>query len=154
MTAASAITGWVVGLPILPAALTPRARKQDSKYCFVHEHGRISRMDERSVVKLPYLESSNDRRRRIHSSYEHTVSFDARLADTSSESVTAYLGVLGYCDRAPARKSLRYGCIGTEVHYPITDNNGDFASNGQASVTLPPTEDAAQSVFSCARSAQ
>ena len=154
MTAASAITMWAIGLPTLPAPLTPRARKRDSKYCLVLEHGRISRMDEKSVVKLPDLDSSIDQRHRIHSSYERAVSVDARLADTSSESVTAYLTVLCFDDRVPARKVLRYGCIRTELHYPIADNNGDFASKGPAYVTLPPAKDAAQSVFSCARWAQ
>ena len=151
MTPASAITMRPIGLPTVPAPLTLRARKRDSKYYFVPEQGRISRMDERSVVKLPYLDSSNDQRRRIHSSYEHAVSFDASLADRSSESLAAYLAVLCCDDRVPARKLLRYGWIGTEVHYPIGENNGDFASNAPAYVTLPPTENAARSVFSCAR---
>lgn len=151
MTASSAITMRAIGLPTLPALLTLQARKRDSKYYFVHEQSRTSRMDERSVVKLPYLDSSNNQQRRIHSSYKHAVSFDARLADRSSESLTAYLAVLCCDDWVPARKLLRYGYIGTEVHYPIGENNGDFASNAPAYVTLPPTERAARSVFSSAR---
>lgn len=138
MTASSAMTMRAIGLPTLPAPPTLRARKRDSKYYFVREQGRISRMDERSVVKLPYLDSSNDQRRRIHSSYEHAVSFDASLADRSSESLTAYLAVLCCDDWVPARKLLRYTCIRTEVQYPIGKNNGDFASNVPAYVTLPP----------------
>lgn len=120
-----------------------------SKYHIGFDHGRNSRMDEIQAailrVKLPLLDSWNDRRRDIHSRYEAAT---ARMVGRSSESFTAHLAVLSVEDRDATRAALRELGVATDIHYPVADHLQDFPSDRPEPVSLPVTEAAAGSILS------
>lgn len=124
----------------------------DSKYHIVHDHGRNSRLDEMQAailrVRLPLLDSLNERRREIHARYEAVSSRAARVVGSASESFVAHLAVLTADDRDAVRARLRDHGVGTDVHYPVPDHLQGFPSHKPAPVSLPTTERAAQTVFS------
>ena len=123
-----------------------------SKYRIGVDHGRNSRMDEIQAavlrVKLPLLDSWNDRRREIHSRYASVAPIGAHLVHGSSESFTSHLAVLVCQDRDGVRASLKDAGIGTDVHYPLPDHKQAFPSGATGPLSLPVTERAARSVLS------
>jgi dTDP-3-amino-2,3,6-trideoxy-4-keto-D-glucose/dTDP-3-amino-3,4,6-trideoxy-alpha-D-glucose/dTDP-2,6-dideoxy-D-kanosamine transaminase len=139
------------------AALADSVRRMrqygwDSKYHIAHDHGRNSRLDEMQAavlrVRLPLLDSLNERRREIHARYESVSSRTTRVVSSASESFTAHLAVLTADDRDGARVRLRDHGVNTDVHYPVPDHLQDFPSRKPAKISLPATERAAQTIFS------
>ncbi len=121
-----------------------------SKYHISYDRGRNSRMDEMQAailrVKLPHLDSWNERRRQIHARYEEVA--PRLMLGTASPSFTAHLAVLRSDDRDTARSVLKAAGIGTDVHYPVPDHEQQFPTAAIAGVSLPVTEHAAGRVFS------
>jgi aminotransferase EvaB len=124
----------------------------DSKYHIAHDHGRNSRLDEMQAailrVRLPLLDSLNERRREIHARYEAVSSRAARVVSSASESFIAHLAVLSADNRDGVRARLRGQGVSTDVHYPVPDHLQDFHSRKPAPVSLPATERAAKSILS------
>jgi dTDP-4-amino-4,6-dideoxygalactose transaminase len=124
----------------------------DSKYHIAHDHGRNSRLDEMQAavlrVRLPLLDSMNDRRREIHARYEAVSSPLATVVGSASESFVAHLAVLTSDDRVGVRAKLKDRGVMTEVHYPVPDHLQKYPSRKPAPTSLPTTERAAQTIFS------
>ncbi|HMM82461.1 MAG TPA: DegT/DnrJ/EryC1/StrS family aminotransferase [Terrimesophilobacter sp.] len=123
-----------------------------TKYRIVHDHGRNSRMDELQAailrVKLPHLDSYNERRRHIHERYEQAGSMNLRVVGTASESSISHLAVLASTDRDEVRAKFTEWGIGTDVHYPVPDHLQQFPSRPPERLSLPATEQAAKTIFS------
>jgi dTDP-3-amino-2,3,6-trideoxy-4-keto-D-glucose/dTDP-3-amino-3,4,6-trideoxy-alpha-D-glucose/dTDP-2,6-dideoxy-D-kanosamine transaminase len=124
----------------------------EPKYHIVCDHGRNSKLDEMQAavlrVRLPLLDSLNDRRREIHARYEQVSSLAARVVGSASESFIAHLAVVTAEDRDGVRAKLRDHGVNTDVHYPVPDHLQDFPSRKPAPVSLPATERTAQTVLS------
>lgn len=119
-----------------------------SKYRIEFDHGRNSRLDELQAavlrVRLPYLDSWNERRRAIHSTYEQATS---SLVHSATEPFIAHLAVAVSTDRDGVRDRLKRAGVTTDVHYPVPDHHQAFP-NAIGSVSLPVTEMLADQVFS------
>jgi aminotransferase EvaB len=124
----------------------------DSKYHIACDRGRNSRLDEIQAavlrVRLPLLDSMNDRRRQIHQRYQEVSSQVATVVGSASESFVAHLAVLIAGDRDGVRARLGDHGVRTEVHYPVPDHLQDFPSRKPRPISLPITEWAGQSIFS------
>ncbi len=124
----------------------------DSKYHIGHDQGRNSRMDELQAavlrVKLPLLDSMNERRRQIHSCYEAAALGSIRAVNSSSESFIAHLAAFTSDDRDAVRAALAEQGVSTDVHYPVPDHRQDFPTRHPEPVSLPVTEKAAETIFS------
>ena len=124
----------------------------DSKYHIAHDHGRNSRLDEMQAavlrVRLPLLDSMNDRRREIHARYEAVSSHTAAVVGSASESFVAHLAVLTSDDRDNVRAKLKHRGVSTDVHYPVPDHLQNYPSRKPAPTSLPTTERTAQTIFS------
>jgi aminotransferase EvaB len=120
-----------------------------SKYHIGFDHGRNSRLDEMQAailrVKLPMLDTWNERRREIHLRYETASS---RLVNHASESFIGHLAVATAADRGVARASLLAVGIASDVHYPVADHRQDFPGEPANSTNLPETDRASGTVFS------
>jgi dTDP-4-amino-4,6-dideoxygalactose transaminase len=136
-------------------ATSVRALRQygwSSKYHIAHDHGRNSRLDEIQAavlrVRLPLLDSMNDRRREIHARYEAVSSQAATVVGAASESFVAHLAVLMAGDRDGVRARLMEHGVSTEVHYPVPDHLQGFPSRRPVRGALPTTERTGQAIFS------
>lgn len=135
-------------------AATVRQLRQygwSSKYRTTLEGGRNSRLDEMQAailrLKLPLLDSWNERRRAIHSEYEAAVGAGARMVNVSSPSFVGHLAVVDVEDRERAKAVMNEHGIRTDVHYPIADHQQPIAG-GTSHWRLPVTEKAAERILS------
>ena len=123
-----------------------------SKYHIAHAHGRNSRMDELQAaivrVKLPFLDTWNERRREIHVEYESATLPSGRLVNRADPSFTAHLAVLVTDDREAVRRALDAAGIATDIHYPVPDHLQHFPDFSPGQKSLPVTEWAANAVLS------
>lgn len=123
-----------------------------SKYSIEHRHGRNSRLDEMQAailrVKLPLLNSQNERRRAIHKCYESVGHDGARVLNRASESFVAHLGVVVASKRKQARAHLDASGVKTDVHYPIPDHRQKFPDFTPRIMPLEVTEWASERVLS------
>jgi dTDP-3-amino-2,3,6-trideoxy-4-keto-D-glucose/dTDP-3-amino-3,4,6-trideoxy-alpha-D-glucose/dTDP-2,6-dideoxy-D-kanosamine transaminase len=123
-----------------------------SKYHIARDHGRNSRLDEMQAavlrVRLPLLDSMNDRRREIHARYEAVSSQTATVVGSASESFVAHLAVLTTGDRDGVRARLKDHGVSTDVHYPVPDHLQNYPSRKPTPTSLPTTERTAQTIFS------
>ncbi len=124
----------------------------ESKYHIGYDRGRNSRMDEMQAaivrVKLPLLDSLNDRRREIHSRYSDAASPAVTAVSMASESFIAHLAAFTTKNRDAVRATFNEQGVSTDVHYPVPDHLQNFPTNRPAPVSLPVTERAAQTIFS------
>jgi dTDP-4-amino-4,6-dideoxygalactose transaminase len=124
----------------------------ESKYNIRYPHGRNSRLDEIQAailrIKLPFLDSSNERRREIHSIYESAVIENERLVNTSTPEFTAHLAVVTSTNREKLRGKLLEQGVSSDVHYPIPDNRQGFPDFVCVPTPLEVTEWASNSVLS------
>lgn len=123
-----------------------------SKYSIEYSHGRNTRLDELQAailrVKLPHLNSQNERRRVIHSSYETAEHEGARVLNRSDKSFIGHLAVIVANDRERARMLFESAGVKTDVHYPIPDHKQQFPEFSPRQMPLEVTEWATQHVFS------
>ena len=123
----------------------------ESKYISTVPGGRNSRMDEMQAaivrVKLPLLDSWNDRRRDIHRQYESAISPSARIVNRAHEGYVGHLAVIEIPDRKSVRELLTKLGIRTDVHYPTPDHMQPLSA-GNPQPSLPVTEVAAGRILS------
>lgn len=123
-----------------------------SKYSIEHRHGRNSRLDEMQAAilrdKMPHLDAQNERRRKIHSSYETAGHEGARLLNKADESFIGHLGVVVAEQRDLARAHVEAAGVKTDVHYPIPDHRQKFPDFTPRPMPLDVTEWASQAIFS------
>jgi dTDP-4-amino-4,6-dideoxygalactose transaminase len=113
-----------------------------SKYCATERGGRNSRLDELQAavlrVKLPHLESWNDRRRSIAAQYDARLGHSGlRLQAHRGADYVGHLYVLRSKSRVALRARLTSAGIACEVHYPIPDYRQEAIA---MPVSLPVTE--------------
>lgn len=123
-----------------------------SKYSIEYAHGKNSRLDEMQAailrVKLPLLDSQNERRRQIHSHFESAEHAGIRVLNRSSESFIGHLAVVVAEDRDGARETMHAASIRTDVHYPIPDHKQHFPHFTPRLMPLEVTEWASRAIFS------
>lgn len=123
----------------------------ESKYRSTMAGGMNSRMDELQAaivrVKLPYLDSWNERRRHIHSRYEAAAGAGIRFVTSSKPGSIGHLAVIEIEARDSVRQSLEAAGIATDVHYPIPDHLQPLVAGGSPP-RLAVTERAAQHILS------
>lgn len=135
-------------------AATVRSLRQygwSPKYRVVVDGGRNSRMDEMQAavvrLRLPRLDSMNERRRAIHRRYEAAlVGHRTHLVNAAGPGFTAHLAVLETDDRRGAIAQLSAAGVATDIHYPVPDHRQPVAPPWGAS--LPVTEQASERVLS------
>ncbi len=123
------------------------------KYDVTVPHGRNSRLDELQAallrVKLPLLDSWNERRREIALRYSRAIRHP-RIAVPAVDG-PHYVGHL-YVVRSEQRDSLRTHLaergIGVDVHYPIPDHHQQVFGERYANRSLPIAERLANTVLS------
>ncbi len=121
------------------------------KYRVVLDGGRNSRMDEVQAaivrMRLPRLDSMNERRRAIHRRYEAALlGHRTRLVNAAGPGFTAHLAVLETDDRPGAIAHLSAAGVATDIHYPLPDHRQPVVPPRSAS--LPVTERASERVLS------
>jgi dTDP-3-amino-2,3,6-trideoxy-4-keto-D-glucose/dTDP-3-amino-3,4,6-trideoxy-alpha-D-glucose/dTDP-2,6-dideoxy-D-kanosamine transaminase len=123
----------------------------ESKYRASSGRGRNSRLDELQAailrVKLPMLDSQNERRRAIHSSYEQAAGAGVRLVNTATGAFTAHLAVAVVAERDRVKAAFEAAGIRTDIHYPVADHLQPIA-HSPASTSLPVTEKLASEILS------
>ena len=133
------------------AATVRRLRQYgwESKYCTTTPGGMNSRMDEMQAaivrVKLPHLDSFNQRRNAIHERYEAAASEDIRFVTSSVPGFIGHLAVIETDDREDLRRRLDKAGIATDVHYPIPDHLQPLVGAGAPQLAV--TEHAAQHIL-------
>lgn len=123
-----------------------------SKYHISNVRGKNSRLDEMQAailrVKLPLLDSQNEKRKQIHSIFEKTKHEGFQLLNQSQESFIGHLAVAVSDRRDEARNMLKNRGIATEIHYPIPDYKQNFFRFTPLENALPVTEWASSKIFS------
>lgn len=121
-----------------------------SKYAQVEPGGRNSRMDELQAaivrVKLPLLDSWNERRREIHAQYENVASERVRFVNSATSAYVGHLAVVEVHDRDAFRTHLADNGVATDVHYPTPDHQQPVSN--VAIPSLPTTENLAAAIVS------
>jgi dTDP-4-amino-4,6-dideoxygalactose transaminase len=108
------------------ALLSLRQYGWGEKYCAARPYGRNSRLDEIQAailrVKLPKLDSLNERRRQIVGRYREAAGSAITVPKISGPDHVAHLCVVRCTDRQALRQFLSDSKISTEIHYPIPDH--------------------------------
>lgn len=137
-------------------ALAERARALrqygwTSKYRVTVEGGRNSRMDDLQAavvrIRLPFLDSYNSARRKIHGLYRSIPSPFGVFPHSTGDHFAAHLAVIVTHNRQQLVSHLRDRGIANDVHYPIPDH-AQPAHRSTAIAELPVTESMAERVLS------
>lgn len=124
----------------------------ESKYSIEHSRGRNSRLDEIQAailrVKLPYLDSQNQKRRNIHSQYELSQNNNFKLVNSSNDSFNGHLAVAVSNNRDKDRAKLSDAGVKTDIHYPIPDHLQKIPGFTPVKTPLEVTEWASQAIYS------
>lgn len=123
------------------------------KYHINNLGGRNSRLDEFQAailrIKLPYLDSWNNRRRNIAQQYSQAFqNKELQLPQKYDQSYVAHLYVARSAQRDILREKLSTYGIATDIHYPIPDYQQIGLCNSITTITnLPITEKCCKEVF-------
>lgn len=131
---------------------TMRQYGWNGKYNMESTGGQNSRLDEVQAavlrVKLPLLDSWNQRRRDIHSRYEAASSGTVAFVNRSNESFVGHLAVVTSPNRSLLQEKLAKSGIKTEIHYPIPDHKQTLPAPFERATDLSVTERLATEIFS------
>lgn len=124
----------------------------NGKYKVSVENGRNSRLDEIQAAilcaKLPYLDSWNERRRRIAHLYANHISRpDIILPILGGKDHVHHLYVVRTRRRDQLRTYLQNQNIATDVHYPVPDHRQSAWNERSTEVSLPVSEELAQQIL-------
>lgn len=116
-----------------------------SKYAVADSGARNSRLDEMQAallsVKLPLLDSWNEKRRAIAKRYAEKIQHNAvRVPNITGVDHVAHLYVIRCQQRDALKKYLHDHGIATDIHYPVLDYHQPVACAAYPSVTLPVSE--------------
>jgi aminotransferase EvaB len=123
------------------------------KYHASRPHGRNSRMDEIQAavlqIKLPHLDSWNERRRSIIQRYRSAAADAIIIPDAVGMDNVAHLCVVRSPQREALRQWLAEDGIATEIHYPVPDHH-QLALRAvlPAELSLPSTDQAVDEILS------
>lgn len=121
------------------------------KYHVDKMFGTNSRLDEIQAailsLKLPLLDSWNDRRRMIHARYKAAAPSHVRFVNTEHEGFVGHLAVIEVSNRHQVRDYFMKLGISTEIHYPIPDHKQGIWRGG-ADYPLQATEKLANLILS------
>jgi dTDP-4-amino-4,6-dideoxygalactose transaminase len=131
---------------------TMRQYGWNGKYNMEFNSGQNSRLDELQAavlrIKLPLLDSWNQRRREIHSRYEAASNGEVTFVNTSTESFVGHLAVVTSPNRTQLLKFFSDRGIKTEIHYPIADHQQLLPAPFERSQDLSVTERLTTEIFS------
>jgi aminotransferase EvaB len=124
----------------------------DKKYISTKMHGRNSRLDELQAavlrVKLPHLDTWNQRRRAIASLYNATIKHaDIILPQTASQDYVAHLYVIRVAQRDSLSTHLKQFHVPHDIHYPVPDYKQPMFQEDYIKTRLPATEQLSQEVM-------
>ncbi|HSC76089.1 MAG TPA: DegT/DnrJ/EryC1/StrS family aminotransferase [Pseudomonadales bacterium] len=116
-----------------------------TKYTVADSGACNSRLDELQAallaVKLPLLDSWNEKRRKIAERYAEKIQHTAiRLPAIRGEDNVAHLYVIRCQQRDALKKHLHDNGIATDIHYPILDCHQPVVGSAYTRVSLPISE--------------
>lgn len=132
------------------AALAARVRSLrqygwTTKYTVADGGARNSRLDEMQAallsVKLPLLDSWNEKRRQIAKRYAEKITHPVvRVPNVSGVDYVAHLYVIRCAQRDALKKHLHDHGIASDIHYPILDTQQPVTGGTLSSIALPVSE--------------
>jgi dTDP-4-amino-4,6-dideoxygalactose transaminase len=123
-----------------------------TKYTVADSGACNSRLDELQAallsVKLPLLDSWNEKRRQVAARYAEKITHAAvRLPTVGADDYVGHLFVIRCASRDSLKKYLHDNGIASDIHYPILDCHQPVVGTQHAGITLPVSEKARDEIL-------